>query len=104
LKGLFEIVVVRPRIEGGRDRRFQINRETLLGNFKTLYMNDNFEYIVAELVVQKWSRKTGGWSRIFGFGPGFLALVQNFWLWSRICFHTRYIHPCNYSPVSREAI
>jgi hypothetical protein len=35
-------------------------------------------------VVQKWSRKIGGWSRIFGFGPGFLALVQDFGLWSRI--------------------
>ena len=48
LKGLFEIAVVRPRVNGGRERRFQINRDTLLGNFKTLYMNDGFEYMVAE--------------------------------------------------------
>ena len=48
LKELFEIDVVRPRVNGGRDRRFQINRDTLLGKFKTLYMNDEFEYMVAE--------------------------------------------------------
>jgi phage/plasmid-associated DNA primase len=48
LKGLFEIAVVRPRVNGGRERRFQIQRDVLLGKFKTLYMNDNFEYMVVE--------------------------------------------------------
>jgi len=48
LKGLFEVAVVRPRLDGGRERRFQINRDTLLCKFKALYMNDNFEYMVAE--------------------------------------------------------
>jgi len=48
LNELFEIDVVMPRLNCGRVRRFKINRDTLLGKFKTLYMNDEFEYMVAE--------------------------------------------------------